>query len=794
MTIRKRTLDLGVGYVDQHFGKRYIFPIAAGKKFPPCIKNNLEDASNDPVQLAAWEKQWPGCNWGVSHVKSGLLVADVDTNPKKGKVGQLTYDDLDLMYGWPETEMTTTPSGGFHKIYEGWADDKHPAFIMALGENGIGKDIDSPNYTLIPGCTFDDGTSYVTNGLDAVRCPEWIYDTIRTAKTKSRITNAGEVVVELDQQSNIDLAIDFLKEDAEPSIQGSGGDFNLFKAAAYLKDIGISQQLGAELLAEYFNPRCEPAWDRDDLEKKMAGAYAYTNLSKVGGKTAEADFADEPPEPPVEPMGIWDNEKKVYVKSKKKLKDQIKERKAASARDKTLASKRELPPPDPNAKTVAAICNRFVWIVGMKRFIDRVTPVGSRERDIWDTKSFDSKYNPNICPKTGSASDKLFRMKTGGPAKFPVIAFKPGEPEITNDGQAYNMYRQPTVVPEEGDIAWWNEHIEYLFPDEVYRNHLLNWMAWLVQNLAKKPKHALIIQGEVNGTGKSFIGKVLSQVLHEANVSIVPQNGLSGRFNSWAMTCKLILIEELRASDKRAVKEALHDIITEDRINIEKKGIDNFMIDSCFGVMAFTNDDAALDLDNTDRRYLVIRTDRTEAEAREKSASGYFERLFAKLEDPAAMAAVAYSLVTRDLKGYSAQQPAPQTEAKAGMKTAAMSDFEHHLFDEKTKWPLSSRVVAIEDVISSLPARIERKGFRLHHTIKKFLLTELNGVELGQCATPSGARPRLYAINGAGPILAEQPRTIAGKVYEDDKERERKKMPLDDLDANAEFVDSDDVQ
>jgi putative DNA primase/helicase len=294
---RKRTADLGVGYTDQHFGKRFIFPIAAGKKFPPCIKNNLEDASNDPKQIAEWERKWPGCNWGVAHRKSKLLVADVDVNKAKGKTGQATFDDLDLMYGWPATETTTTPSGGMHLIYEGWADDNHPEHIMALGENGIGKDIDSPNYTLIPGCTFDDGTSYVGNGVDAVRCPEWIYDTIRNSKTKSRIADAGEIVVELDQQANITLAIDFLENDAVPSIQGENGDANLLKAAYYLKDIGISQQLGAELLNEYFNPRCEPSWDMADLVKKMAGAYSYANLSKVGGKTAEADFADDKPEP-----------------------------------------------------------------------------------------------------------------------------------------------------------------------------------------------------------------------------------------------------------------------------------------------------------------------------------------------------------------------------------------------------------------------------------------------------------------------------------------------------------------
>lgn len=775
MPIRKRTIDLARTYVDRHFYRRFLFPIKPGAKFPPLIKDNLEKASCDIAQLEAWENQWPGCNWGVAHRKSELLVADVDTNPKKGKVGQATFDDLDLMYGWPTTEMTTTPSGGFHMIYEGWANDAHPAHIMALGENGIGKDIDSPNYTLIPGCTFDDGTSYIGNDVEAVRCPEWIYDTIKTAKTKSRVTDAGEIVVELDKQSNIDTAIDYLKTDAEPSIQGSSGDMALLKAAYYLKDLGISQQLGAELLNEYFNPRCEPAWDMVDLEKKMAGAYSYANLSKVGGKTAEADFADDPP-PPITPMG-----------KKKTIDKQKKERAKARAVDAAR-------PDDPNRpKTKADIIDQWVWVISMKRFINKVEPKNNYERDIWDTKSFDSAFNDILAPKTGSGSDKLFREKKGGIARFMRIGFAPGQPQSLDAGQTFNMYRQPDIEPAEGDLTWWDEHLSYLFPDEVYRNHLLNWMGWLVQNLTKKPKHALIIQGEVNGTGKSFIGQVLARILHQANVSIVPQNGLSGRFNSWALQCKLILIEELRASDKRAVKEALHDIITEQRINVEKKGIDSIMVDSCFGVMAFTNDEAALDLDNTDRRYLVIRTDRTEEEAREKSANGYFDRLFAKLDDPAAMGAVMYALVNRDLKGYSGQQPAPMTEAKVGMKSAAMSDLEHWLDESRGEWPLNSRVVTIEDVIMLLPKRLETKGFRLHNTIKRFLLSDLGGLDLGTCTTPSKKRPRLYAINGAAGILGPQARTVAGKLYEEDKKKAGQNQPLDDMepDAGDEFKETE---
>jgi hypothetical protein len=654
---------------------------------------------------------------------------------------------------------------------------------MALGENGIGKDIDSPNYTLIPGCTFTDGTSYVGNDAEAVRCPKWIYDTIKTSKTKNRLTDAGEIVVELDQQQNIELAIDFLINDAEPAIEGQGGDINTFKTAAYLADIGISQELGVELMLEYYNPRCSPEWERDDLEIKMASAYKSKSLSKVGGKTAEADFADDPP-PEIAPMGRWDAETTSWVLSPAKAENEKAERAAARKRE----AKKPTPPPN-RARSKGQVLEQFVWIIYMKRFVNILDPVGKNERDIWDTKQFDSEFNKVWfpAPKKGSASDFLLRTKVGGPQTFYRVAFKPGQDQTLESGMTFNMYRQPDIVPDEGDIEWWNGHLEYLFPDEVYRNHLLNWMAWLLQNLDKKPKHALIIQGEVNGTGKSFIGKVLARILHEANVSVVPQNGLSGRFNSWALQCKLILIEELRAADKRAVKEALHDIITEDRINIEKKGVDQMMIDNCFGVMAFTNDDAALDLDNTDRRYLVIRTDRTEAEARARSDSGYFERLFAKLDDPAAMAAVAYSLMTRDLQGYSGQQPAPMTAAKAAMKVSSQSDLEHWLDDHRAQWPLSGRVVSIEDVITALPKRLETRGYKLHGTIKKYLVDQLRGRDIGTCTTPSGKRVRLYAINGSAAILSPQPRSVAGKLYEEDKAKADKGQPIDDLDADEEF-------
>jgi hypothetical protein len=763
--VRARTIELAWAYVDRHFYRRYLFPIKPGAKFPPTIKDNLNLASNDPEQLRLWEEKWPGCNWGVSHSKSELMVIDVDTNPKKGKVGQKTYDGHDLVYGWPATEMTTTPSGGFHLVYEGWANEDHPAHINALGENGVGKDIDSPNYTLIPGCTFDDGTSYVGNDAEAVKCPEWIYDVIKKAKTKSRITNAGEVVVELDQQSNIDLAVDFLQNDAVPSIQGQGGDLNLLKTAYYLKDLGISQQLGAEMLNEYYNPRCEPPWDMEDLEKKMAGAYSYANLSKVGGKTAEADFGDDPPEPPPRPT----------TPAARKARQEAK--KAAKVRADARLASASLPP-DQRERiwTKEEVIAEWVYIKGLERFI-----LKSDTKIVWKTTAFDKAFAYIPTKKEGkSLSEFLLRQKKGTIPRFDDAIYQPGKPPSI-DGRFFNLYVQPDIQPLEGDLSWWDAHLEYLLPNPVDRNHLLNWMAWFVQNIGKKPKHAILLQGEKQGTGKSFIVEMLGRVINRRNVSNINQADLHGDFNGWAIRSKLLVIEELRAVDRSEVANKLHPLITQEVISVNEKNLPQRDVENCFGIFAMSNHDAAITLDQSDRRYLVINTP---AAPRDPA---YYSALYAKLFDPTAVAAVAYALQSRALGAYDGAAAAPLTEAKGAMIEAGLSDLEHFMRDKSGEFPLNGRIISVEDVIQILPRRLEGRSARLHSTIKSILKSRFKGEDIGQFTLSDRSRPRLMVINGTGLRNFEGWRDRVAKQYEDDKARAGKNMPLDDGDSGEEF-------
>lgn len=77
----------------------------------------------------------------------------------------------------------------------------------------------------------------------------------------------------------------------KPAIQGKGGDDQTYKVAAGMRDYGLPPEKNLELMLDYYNPRCEPPWDVEDLTDKVRHANQY-GQGKIGSKTPEADFKD----------------------------------------------------------------------------------------------------------------------------------------------------------------------------------------------------------------------------------------------------------------------------------------------------------------------------------------------------------------------------------------------------------------------------------------------------------------------------------------------------------------------
>jgi hypothetical protein len=381
-------------------------------------------------------------------------------------------------------------------------------------------------------------------------------------------------------------------------------------------------------------------------------------------------------------------------------------------------------------KGVKDICNRWVWITGLKLWVRRTDTTQQ-----WDKEQFDSEYNPFV---DGSSICKaLFKDKRRAIHRFDRFTFRPNKPEFV--GHDYNAWRPSPIVAAEGDTSLWDNHLEYLIPNKSDRNKLLDWLAGIVQQQGVKPMHALFLWGRIPGTGKSFIFEVLQRLCGEPNCQVLTQDILASGFTGWAMRTKLVVVEEIRTLETKHIKHTIHPWITQKNITVHDKHIRSAKMDNvlAFGLMSNKGD---YPLDNNDRRYLVIETPAVV----HPDGIGYYEPLYELLDDPTALGAIKWQLEHHTLaKGYKITGNAPATDAKAEMMVAGRNDIETWLHEHKP----TSELVTLDDVMEGMPTSLKRAG--LYNTVREFIKEACGGVPLGEHRLDgrNGTRVSLWAVN-----------------------------------------------
>lgn len=748
-----------------------VFPITPGAKKPPLIE--WRNASSEVGLITKWWTQWPNANIGFAAGQSGFTVIDVDT--KDGRNGRQTLAWLELEgCVLTPTRMQRTPSGGLHYFYKGECattqnaigrilyQGKNKSHIDTRGEGGGagGYVLLAPSITVANNHDTKAGMYEWMNGArHAIAAVDsWV---VEQCGIRQQTHNSQAPVVELDQNSNVKWYIHYLTEDAPDCIEGQGGEATLLQVMGIGKDHGLSEETIIELVDKYYNDyppfgKCDPPWEldgppNDSLIVKAHNVFAYLAEVTPGAATAEAEFGGEDidKEYPLTQEEIAAGEKNAPVKAERE------ERKKTAGKQRVW--------------TIDDLAHEFVYITAIDRFVRRDNRNIVLKPEVFDRRfAYCGRVKPKATP-----SHILMHQKHNTILKLDFPVFKPDEPEII-DGHLYNMYRPSNVVPKEGDTSVWDSHLEYLFPSQEDRDHVLNWCAWLIRNLKKKPKHALLIAGHTQGTGKSFIAEVLTCILGKLNVAPVGSSELSSTFNKWALGSKLILIEELRALDKREVAQKLHPLITQETVTINNKNEQTYAADTCFGIMAMTNDDAAVNLDNTDRRYLVLRTDAS------PQSVAYYSEIYDKLDDPDFIAAVAHQLWQRDMGEYDGRQRAPDTVAKQQMIQAGRSDFEEWLYEEMHNAPFNQDLVSVyRDIIPIVPPSVRPPNKTIVRVVSSFLRHQMKGMQLEKPVMLSdGNRVRLWALNGKFGILKGLAPPQIAKLYE--SRRQAVRTTLDD--------------
>jgi len=277
------------------------------------------------------------------------------------------------------------------------------------------------------------------------------------------------------------------------------------------------------------------------------------------------------------------------------------------------------------------------------------------------------------------------------------ITYAAGEPKIVErEGFTYgNRWRdaRPAGIP--GDVTRWLAHVARMIPNDFEREHVLNALAFKVQNPNHKINHAVLIGGHP-GSGKDTMMAPFFWAIGgktKQNCSLVKNEDLNSQWG-YALECEVMEIAELRQSearDRRALENALKPIIAAppELLPINRKGLHPYMALNRVFVVAFSNERAAISIPSNDRRWFCIWSEAgllPEADALalwQWYHSGGFE-------------AIASYLHTRDVSAFNPSAAPPMTEAKAIMIDQGRSSGESYLVEliERRLSEFASGVVA----------------------------------------------------------------------------------------------------
>lgn len=199
--------------------------------------------------------------------------------------------------------------------------------------------------------------------------------------------------------------------------------------------------------------------------------------------------------------------------------------------------------------------------------------------------------------------------------RFPKVsrpAFRPEYPSgsvFEDEGLTYvNTYVPVNTKQTIGDPSPFIRHLELILPDPTDREILLCYMAACVQYKGVKFQWCPLIQG-TEGNGKTVMTRVLSYSIgdrytHLPNAKELGDGG--AKFTAWIQNKLFIGVEEIYVSDRREVSEALKVFITNDRIEIQGKGVDQVMGDNRANFLMCSNHKDALHVTLDSRRYAIF--------------------------------------------------------------------------------------------------------------------------------------------------------------------------------------------
>jgi len=369
----------------------------------------------------------------------------------------------------------------------------------------------------------------------------------------------------------------------------------------------------------------------------------------------------------------------------------------------------------------------------------------------------------------------------------------------TDEGNLLNTYRPPLWGDgdyDQDDVDKFNAYIKYLIPNTAAREFFLDWIAAKTQSMAFRGPAILMIATK-QGTGRTTLGNMLTQMLGSANVVKKPFPHIikEQRFNEWMAKALIITDETLDTGDKKKFWDAAERLkeridTTPSMMQLEMKNKEAYSQMNYSSYMLFSNHAGAMALGENDRRFYVI--DNPEIPAPPE----YFKALNEWIEDGTWAKAVYRWLRQREVDVAELLKPPEMTEAKQEMIKATAQPIDVAVDAILEAWP--SLLITQNNVShilnkAGMGARLGLDANKMRYVLRKVFREKVMRLniaddEADRFAVPglaSGLTHWLPRCKATPDVLA---RMVTNPADRTEIDTERAKFPADDTDVIAVMI------
>lgn len=229
--------------------------------------------------------------------------------------------------------------------------------------------------------------------------------------------------------------------------------------------------------------------------------------------------------------------------------------------------------------------------------------------------------------------------------------------------------------PQSESLEMILNHIKILCGnDDIVYDYFIKWIAQMIQFPAIKSICPTLISNQ--GAGKGTLLKLLGQMLGTDKVfeTTTPSRDVWGDFNGRMCNTFLINLNELSKKETLECEGRIKALITDPRLTINNKGVNQYDIQSFHRFIITTNNGEPVNTSKDDRRNLIIRSSDEKCGDKE-----YFNKLHELLDDKNVVkTCFEYFKSIPDMDKFGSI-PIPQTEYQTNLKDLSVSPIEQWL-------------------------------------------------------------------------------------------------------------------